>query len=60
MIVANEIKSYRYTPKFKEIDELEMDKDISKDIYKHLVIFFNDRKTKKNKQNTSNKTARLF
>jgi len=60
MMVANEIKSYRYTPKFKEIVDLEMDKDISKDIYKHLVIFFNDRKTKKNKKNTNNKTSRLF
>lgn len=60
LVLSKEINSYKYSPKLKAIDDLEIDKDISKDIYKHLVIFFNDRKTKKNKLNISNKTARLF
>ncbi len=60
LMLTNEIKLYKYILKGKEINDLEIDKDISKDIYKHLVIFFNDKRTKKNKLNISNKTARLY
>ena len=57
--LSNKINSYKYIPKCKDKEDLKIDNCISKDIYKHLVIFFNDRKTKKNKLYSSNKTSRF-
>lgn len=54
------IDKYNFFPREKNEKDIIIDKDISIDIYKHLVIFFNNRKTKKNKNNSNNKTNRIY